>query len=466
MPYQTLHGGFERASSLGHVPTIGHPLVQEALGRYLMPATRTKGASAIENSLIDPRSLEQTAEQVRWTIATDSSPFEHEVDPQFPSTRVLFMQMAAVIVDLEKMREREGPFADPVAIRDAQQSSVMAGVLPSSNLARSDGTPPQHAFREEVDTLFRTSRVEGRSLLDALLEVEAERDDVQAPAGQLVMARCPVCRESIGDPGANLVTVGAAGSTCPHCGEALMATDALRVHETFNEHGSNQVACSRVLSVAERLISLTLLGDLHNRRPSALSQMAFITDGPLALFGEVAPIKRPLLRRLQRIAAEQQTRSFGLPVVVGVEKGGMFAEHANAIRQHIPEGMLMALSDEYIQRYITFRGSPHGADTYYGRHFFYRARSGSIFTISVPPLGRIGASPNDRFELVDYPTLRATCEVLDRIGTRLYENATIPVALAHHYAAYPLTSAGRVLKLHAEEHLEVGQRVGTASTGD
>lgn len=454
MPYQTLNGGFEHASSLGHVPTVAHPLVQETLGRYRMPATRAKDVGAIEESLRDPRDFDQQAEPIRWTIATDSSPFEHEVDPQFPSTRVLFMQMAAVIVDLEKMREREGPFADPVAIREAQQSSVMAGVLPSSNLTRSDGTAPKRAFREEVDSLFRSSSVEGRSLLEALLEVEAEREDVEVPPGELVMARCPACGGSIGDPGAAFVTVGSGGRACPHCGEALMATDALRVHETFNEHGSNQEACSRVLSVAERLISLTLLGHLQERRPSALGQMAFITDGPLALFGEVAPIKRPLLRRLQRIATEQRSSAFGLPVLVGIEKGGMFAEHAAAIRPHIPEGMLMVPSEDYVQRYITFRGSPHGADTYYGRHFFYRARNGSIFTITVPPLGRLGASPIDRFELEDYPTLRASCEMLDRIGTRLYENATIPVALAHRYAAYPLTSAGRVLKLHAEEHLD------------
>lgn len=457
MPYQTPDGNFERASSLGHVPTVGHPLVQEALGRYLMPATRAKDIGAIEDSLIDPRSLEQTAEEVRWTIATDSSPFEHEVDPQFPSTRVLFMQMAAVIVDLEKMREREGPFADPVAIREAQQASVMAGVLPSSNLARSDGTPPLRAFREEVDSLFRSSQVEGRSLLDALLEVEAERDDIRVPAGELVMARCPACGKKIGDPKTTFVTVGEAGSVCPGCGEKLMATDALRAHEIFKEHDSNQGACSRVLSVAERLISLTLLGHLQDRLPSALGRMAFITDGPLALFGEVAPIKRPLLRRLQRAATEQQNQSYGLPVVIGIEKGGMFAEHAGAIRQHIPVGQLMVPTDDYIERYITFRGSPHGSDTYYGRHFFYRATNGSIFTISIPPLGRIGASPTDRFELADYPTLRATCEVLNRIGTRLYENATIPVALAHHYAAYPLRSAGRVLKLHTEEHLGLAQ---------
>ena len=461
MPYQTITRGFEHASSLGHVPTVSHPLVRETLSRYQMPTTRAQDVGAIEESLIDPRDLDQVSEPVRWTIATDSSPFEYEVDPQFPSTRVLFMQMAAVIVDLEKMREREGPFADPVAIRDAQQSSVMAGVLPSSNLARNDGTPPKRAFREEVDSLFRSSTVEGRSLLDVLLEVEGERDDVQIPLGQLVMARCPTCNQKIGAPDIAFVPVGPAGSVCPHCDEALMATDALRVHEIFKEHGSNQEACSRALSVAERLILLTLLGHLQERRPSAMGQMAFITDGPLALFGEVAPIKRPLLRRLQRLASEQRARSFGLPIVVGIEKGGMFAEHGSAIRQHIPERVLMAPNEDYVQRYITFRGSPHGADTYYGRHFFYRARNGSVFTITVPPLGRLDAEPGDDFERDDYPTLRATCEMLDRIGTRLYENATIPVALAHKYAAYPLTSASRVLKLHAEEHLSQGSAATT-----
>jgi hypothetical protein len=41
----------------------------------------------------------------------------------------------------------------------------------------------------------------------------------------------------------------------------------------------------------------------------------------------------------------------------------------------------------------------------------------------------------------------------------MYENATIPVTLAHQYAAYPLSAAGRVLKLHAEEHLDDGRTV-------
>jgi hypothetical protein len=114
----------------------------------------------------------------------------------------------------------------------------------------------------------------------------------------------------------------------------------------------------------------------------------------------------------------------------------------------------MVLDEEYTQTYITFNGSPHGRDTYYGRHFFYRAITGQMYTITVPPLGSVGAEAHGNFDPADYPTLRATCQILDRIGTRLYQDATIPVALAHKYVAYPLVTAGRVLKLHAEEHLD------------
>ena len=312
MPYRTAAGGFERARSLGHVPTVAHPLVQETLGRYQMPAERVKDVSAISDSLVDPATLSRPTHAVRWTIATDSSPFEAEVDPHFPSTRVLFMQMAAVIVDLAKMRERTGPFADPVAIREAQRADVIAGALPSSNLVRSDGTPPRRAFREEIANLFARSRVEGCSLLDVLLDVEAERDDVKTPTGTLVIHRCPNadCQAVLDDPKeGSFVPVGANGATCPACHEPLTATDALRAHEAFREHGTNLEACGRVLSVAERLILFTLLGHLQLRRPSALGQISFITDGPLALFGEVAPIKRPLLRRLQRLACEQASRT-------------------------------------------------------------------------------------------------------------------------------------------------------------
>lgn len=461
MPH-TRAGRFEHASALGHVPTVRHPMIAEALRRYCSPADRTQDTDAIAGCLIDPASLGQQVSRPRWTMATDSSPFEHVVDPNFPSTRLMFAQMSAVLVDLERLRSKVGPFVDPAAIRDAQHATVMAGVLPSSNLIRTDGTPPLRAFREAVDELLRTRRVEGRTLFDVLVEVQANRPDTDHHLLGSV-TRCPTCRRahaSADDRKPTPIEFGPDGRPCPLCGEEIMFTDLLRAHETFREHGENGEASGRVLSVAERLITLGFLDHVHARMRGVMGDVALITDGPLALFGEVAKLKTGILRRMQVVVDELRGERLRLPVIVGIEKSGVFVEHARAIRPHIPAGTLMAPDAEYVERYITFRGSPHGAETYYGRHFFYRTAARRIYVITVPPLGRVDALPHEPFDPADYPTLASTCALIERIGTRLYDDATIPLVLAHRFAAFPAETAGSVLRLHVEQHL--GQKPAAA----
>lgn len=445
-------GRFEHASSLGHVPTVRHPMIAAALRRYQSPADRTRDLDAIAGCLVDPVQLGQNMWSPRWTMATDSSPFEHVVDPAFPSTRIVFAQMSAVLVDLQRLQTRIGPFVDPAAIRDAQEATVMAGVLPSSNLMRSDGTPPMRAFREAVDELLRTRHVEGRSLFDVLAEVQAHRVDTGGQALASV-PRCPACRTELRSADDRPVLFDTNGSTCASCGEEILFSDLLRVHETFREHGENGEACGRVMSVAERLITLGFLDHVHARMRGVVGDIALVTDGPLALFGEVAKLKTGLLRRMQVVADELRQDDLRLPVIVGIEKSGVFVEHARAIRSHIPTETLMAPDHSYVERYITFRGSPHGSETYYGRHFFYRSRNRRIYVITVPPLGRLDALPHEPFRPEDYPTLACTCALIETIGTRLYDDATIPLVLAHRFAAFPAETAGDVLRLHVEQHL-------------
>ena len=52
-----------------------------------------------------------------------------------------------------------------------------------------------------------------------------------------------------------------------------------------------------------------------------------------------------------------------------------------------------------------------------------------------------------------YPTLRPVCEVLDHVQTRLYDNAVIPVALAHSAASLPLGVGQSVLRALVQQSL-------------
>ena len=144
---------------------------------YRVPSRSDHDLEAIRASLIDVDALPVPDQVVNLAVATDSSPLEPEVDPSFPSTRLVFMQMAAVLVNLEKLRRRDGPFVDPARVRDAQYASVMAAMLPGSNLPRIDGTAPDQAFREEVDHLFRCSRTNQRTLLEVLAHVQRHHEN-------------------------------------------------------------------------------------------------------------------------------------------------------------------------------------------------------------------------------------------------------------------------------------------------
>jgi hypothetical protein len=284
-----------------------------------------------------------------------------------------------------------------------------------------------------------------------LAHVQAHHED--ATDDTVAIDDCPACGAKIGD-----IRIPPAGGIC-RCGAPLFYTDVLRADEAFNEQGSNLEACGRVMAVAERLISLALMLRVCERRPSVLGSMAFVTDGPLALFGQPAKLKRPLLRLFQTVARDLANDGFSAPVIVGIEKSGRFHDHGIDIAEQIPERHLMLPTDAYIKRWITATKGAFGKDTYYGKHFYYRSATGGIFTLSIPPLRQLGEEPHDVDDPAAFPTLRATCDLLDRIGTRLYPNATIPVVLAHQYAAYPLDTAGHVLKLHAEEHLESAEAV-------
>jgi hypothetical protein len=115
----------------------------------------------------------------------------------------------------------------------------------------------------------------------------------------------------------------------------------------------------------------------------------------------------------------------------------------------------MQLPDEYIfKRIIATRAvtSTFGEDTYYGRKFYYKTSKNQMVTLTVPYFG----SPSSTTATSDpacYETLGPTLALLDEIGTKLYQDALIPVALAHSYAAIPLRTGSRVLKLLSQEFL-------------
>lgn len=460
MPYESSRG-FERARRLGHVPTAANPEIAAKLGLYKRPDDGDGGIS-IEPLLIGRDDLDGLDTPIAdFAIAIDGSNYEYtEAFDRFPSTRALYFQIAGVFCDLRTMLNQPGPFVSPARIADAVEQDVIPGFLPSSHLEHAVFSDPIEAFRAELFDFFINKQVNDRSFASILLRVQRQStpEDAAAAHDSLIrVRRCPnpSCVDNNGNPAKDILVPAVAVGECPSCGCYVWPSDVLRLHEAFNPEGSNLEVLGRAMLAIEHLVLVGVALAILDDAPQMLPRCAFITDGSLAQFGEVAPMRLGLLGAWRLIAHELRNRGLELPVVVGIEKTGFAADHLRALRERIQPGTLMRLPDEYLADRLRARS---WSETYYGRKFFYVSGTGQALVISVPPLGA-DFSPypsdasTDRSDPAFYPTMRRTLAMLDEVGTRLYDNALIPVALAHSYAAYPLTTSTHVLRLLTEQTL-------------
>jgi hypothetical protein len=451
MPYSG-----EKASRLGHVGTVRNEAVKAALQRWAITTARPTSRDAIDELCLplDEVPLVGDPADIDFSITVDGSDTEVETTREHPTVKVGYLRVAGSMVRLDIFRSLgQVKYIDPRDVRRSYTDYAFDVALPGSQLAR-PGMSGVDTWRAELDAFLQTARFDSSTtmtLADGLLGLHGTRG---APATQIALRVCPNC--GIKPQGSITLAVGVQGGQCLSCNGRLYLSDVLRTHEEYNVEGSNFTPMGRVMTAAERLMSLCYLNYFADTAPEVLRHTIFITDGPLALFGPQAPLKRRFQEHLGNLASWCNQRGIVAPLVVGIEKSGAFVEHAEQIKDLIPPGNVMRLTNEYINR-ISGRpaSNQYGVDEFYGRRFIYRTRAGDPLVITVPPAP--GLSPYEggpEIETCDsYPILRLVCEVLDSLRTRMYQHAVVPVALAHSAAALPLGVGRSVLTMMAQQNI-------------
>lgn len=446
----------ERASRLGHVGTARSEAVKSALQRWAITTARPTSTDQIDGLCIPVSSLPLfgAVEDVDFSITVDGSDTEVETTRDHPTVKVGYLRVAGSMVRLDAFRHLSHQrFIDPRAVRQSHTEYAFDVALPGSQLA-APGMSGVDTWRSELDAFLKSARFDSSTdmtLADGLLALHGTRG---APAAHVSLRVCPNCGVRA-DP-STPITAGRDGGACPACQGALYLADALRTHEEYHSEGSNFTPLGRVMTAAERLMTLCYLNFFADTAPEVLRHTIFITDGPLALFGPLAPLKRRVQEHLSDLSSWCEEVQLTAPLLVGIEKTGAFVEHAEQIREIIPPGSVMRLTNEYINRISGRSPTNHyGVDEFYGRRFIYRTRAGEPLVITVLPEAGLSAyEGGERAEQWDaYPTLRLICEVLDSLRTRMYQHAVVPVALAHSAAALPLGVGRSVLTMMAQQNI-------------
>jgi hypothetical protein len=452
MPYETVAGAHELASRLGHSTAAVRAIADQRT--FHVPAEALRDVEEIRKRIRHRANFSTSASHLASALAVDGSYVVERVRDGLPSVLYGFAQAAAAYLDLAILETQKAQrFVDPYEVARAVNTALVTLDLPVAGAYTREGVGIVTSWREAIDQLFRTKKIEVNRLNQTLLELLFLLHGKPGGPASTVPVNCPTedCSKD--------VRVSQAGAKCDECGIWLLPTDVLRIHEEVGEEGSNQSALGRLMSVVELLVLVGLATLLWEQsRHELLPTTLFIVDGPLAMYGPPAKLRGRALAYFQEMTAT--TPGVG-PFVCGIEKSGAIVDYARQLARHdvLGPGDLLVCDESIIGRVTNATNArAYGKETYWGRKFVYRAIDGRVVVPTVmPPSGAPYDANGGQPDPADYPTLAAILDVVDRTGSSMYIDGIIPVAAAHGKAAFPIGVGTDVLRLVATSRLGLDQ---------
>lgn len=454
MPYDR-----ETAGKGGHADFVRNPDVQKFLSEcdYMRPPSDDEAKAIASQFVAAPKGSGFALPN--FVVASDASKSDAPINDKLPSTQLGFIKVSHVLVAMDKYAELIDPssrFVDPFKAADMHRNAQpITYVLPGSNIKYKGAAGVRDGFRRAVYDQLTADRRDGGNrmvLTETLFALNAD---------ELTISACPSCKSSIGD---FLFTPSKPVHQCPSCAAAVYATDWLRLHEGVSDFGDNTSAMTRMMNAVEHLLLAAFILELLRGNPGALGRIAFVMDGPLALFGEPAKLHPRLMGLLH--AANVKLAALGQEplLVMGLQKTGGVMDHARLLERFLPNGVIRVIDDAYRHTYITGSDTPSanfGNETYYGQDFLFKTERGRIFNFALPyPFGSKDVDGGGtkfaqmKAELPRYGSLiERACNLISHFELDLYDNAIVPVALAHRHASISLMPGGKVLDLLARAGL-------------
>jgi len=455
MPYDG-----EFASKSSHHDIVKNPDVARFLSEceYLKVPSDNEGRELAAQFSELPPLNEPLPEKI---IAFDGSPHESQIDNLLPSTKVVYVKVGSILIDLQQfgsLRVPNGKLVDPFKVAELKNNNdALTFTLPSANIRWRGKDSVRDGFRAAVDdhfyglkTRFRESdpTTSLRTTLFHLASRRASNFGTKDPQ-RLMIHKCPTCAKGpveVRDiPGIQF---------CHECGAEVYPTDCLRLWEQVSDYQSNLRASTIFMNAVEHLLPIHYMRYLLENSLSSLGSLAFFIDGPLATFDVLDWVHGSIMSYLSEVVNERLIKA-GYPklLIIGLQKTGQVVDHVKLIERFVERGRIFAINDDYRYQFILTGRDPSqkgfGSSTYYGQDFIYKTQSGRVFVFALPyPFAsKSGDFINLKTKFEIYPELARALVLINHFETDLYKNAVVPVALAHRYTAISLAPGGRVLDL-------------------
>lgn len=467
--------GNEKANKLSHNRILSNPKISDSLQKYRIIFDASAESEDIVENLINISAKDHDLGSV---FSVDGGFDKVPVNNKFPSAEVGFIQFSLNLVKLNvKVEMVKNGLVNPVEFNRITEAHTHSLDLPIYNTILSDYDNITDSIRYKINDYFSNARTYSEksfTLLDTLYEILTDEDLIKnfncisENCKKEYFSRIRVEEDlSASETKNKLITKKnftneEKSCSCPNCGMKLYIIDYLRLHELVVEDFGAGGILSRLCKVVEQLYPLNLIMGIlsdskikEEHKYKTLSKIAFIVDGPLAIFGEPAKINRSIHRYLTRVNNELKLRNLDPLVYFGLTKTGTIVDHISLLLEYIkenstekddkfllPKNKLMLIDDNYRFKYIQPKigNALFGTETYYGQDMVYFNRNSQPYVINVLyPIGRDGRQFREIiFNHESYTNLQRIVNLIEELEVDVYDNALLPIVLAHKYASISL----------------------------
>lgn len=429
MPFQAgdkLPG--ERASKLAHLDVLKSPLVTELCKSFEDPKVEQPSSPSTWVS------IPAVGKPLPLVFGVDGSVQVIESSSK-PHKALGFVKTAMITLDRPALATLDAQEPHPFAVRDILEKSQLyhATVFPLRNV-RISGKTTYHAIRHIIFDSLRDPTLQGQ-VFETLKWLAYEVWDGQPR--DLPFFECPHCHQTKAT-----LPYNTDQGHCPACNGEIFLTDMLGFHQSMGEEAAPDSLATDYMAVQETLLVFTGIRYFWDNSKETLATALFIKDGPLSIRAQYSKLVNPI-RRFLKFA-----QNCGVDIcLIGQEKSGAFWEHLELIGDYAPSSSFFVPDHKYIRSEIQHRpedGAIYGKDTNYGAKVFVKLDDRHKFILNIPN-GNI-SDPQD-------PNLIGANGIFSTLGQLLsarYENALLPVQMAHSVASLSTYPSAKVLSIFAD----------------
>ena len=250
------------------------------------------------------------------------------------------------------------------------------------------------------------------------------------PSNSYTLASNPNLDVSTGSINLNLASMRPDYTFDSDDGEIYL-TDVFRFHEVVDEeHGAGGML-GYLTRLIEQLILVHFIRFILNNQAKFLNRFLFIADGPLSFSGQTANMNASMRNLCNFLKSDHNL------FLVGLEKSGLFIEHAQEICAPpkgpavLEKGNYILMSNNYIYKYVMpgdANRMHYGISSYYSGKVIFHSQAGQILVLTVPTNHKDSILDP---KLKDYMNLHVVLLNIQKLRCNMYDDAVVPIALAN-----------------------------------